>query len=371
LEKGRPDNVKKHQRTVGPIDIIASNVRGLGASRLVNSLLPAIQRHHADFIDTVWLPETGPLKDYLSQPVPGVRYAIYRRYVPNALSRLAECLGMGAMVYGNRAKLVLGDLPIVCGGKQVVFVHNTFLLPGSYAKNLTSGLYRFLIRSYFRFSLLFAYRIIVQTQVMADRVAQSYPSSRDRIVVIRQPAPDWVLNFPVPERRKIEPQDRLRLFFPSDPSPHKNHDLLTRAADLRGFPETIESISITVSDSEVASGSQLNHIGRLTPEEMRRAYATADALVFPSLEESYGLPLVEAMFLGMPIVCSDRPYARELCGDVAVYFDPCDPQSLVVALADLRDRMSRGYSPDWTEQLAKLPSDWDEVAERMIDVVLK
>ena len=51
-------------------------------------------------------------------------------------------------------------------------------------------------------------------------------------------------------------------------------------------------------------------------------------MVFPSLAESFGLPLVEAMAAGCPVAAADRPYAREVAGPAAVYFDPLDPRAL-------------------------------------------
>ena len=57
--------------------------------------------------------------------------------------------------------------------------------------------------------------------------------------------------------------------------------------------------------------------------------------VTPSLVESGNLTLVEAMTLGTPIAVADRPYARDLCGDAAVYFDPHRPAALAAAVTDL------------------------------------
>lgn len=98
-------------------------------------------------------------------------------------------------------------------------------------------------------------------------------------------------------------------------------------------------------------------------------YSAADALVFPSLTESYGLPLVEAMTIGMPIVAADRPYARELCGATGIYFDPHSPASLLRALSDLRSRLDASWRPDWSAQLASLPKDWDDAAAEFLRVI--
>ena len=101
---------------------------------------------------------------------------------------------------------------------------------------------------------------------------------------------------------------------------------------------------------------------------MIHAYQKVDGLLFLSTDESYGFPLVEAMFVGLPIVCPDLPYARTLCSDGAIYFDPYSIDSLRQAIDDLSARLAAGWWPDWKEQLASIPKDWDTVAEAMTDV---
>jgi glycosyltransferase involved in cell wall biosynthesis len=66
----------------------------------------------------------------------------------------------------------------------------------------------------------------------------------------------------------------------------------------------------------------------LTARQVRRLYSDACLAVFPSLCESFGHPLVEAMVHGLPIVASDTPVNHEMCGDAAIYFSPLDPEDL-------------------------------------------
>ena len=51
--------------------------------------------------------------------------------------------------------------------------------------------------------------------------------------------------------------------------------------------------------------------------------------MFASFCESFGHPLIEALALNKPLVCVDWPYAREICGDAALYFQPDKPEELV------------------------------------------
>ncbi len=69
-------------------------------------------------------------------------------------------------------------------------------------------------------------------------------------------------------------------------------------------------------------------VGRLTDGEIAALYARAMAFVFPSLYEGFGVPPLEAMMFGCPVIASTADAVRETCGDAAAYFDPLDAEDL-------------------------------------------
>ncbi|GAB91325.1 putative glycosyltransferase [Gordonia rhizosphera NBRC 16068] len=72
--------------------------------------------------------------------------------------------------------------------------------------------------------------------------------------------------------------------------------------------------------------------GRLSDAELVWLYRNAQALIFPSKYEGFGLPPLEAQVLGCPVVCSRAASLPEVCGDGALFFDPDDPESLLAEL---------------------------------------
>jgi len=72
----------------------------------------------------------------------------------------------------------------------------------------------------------------------------------------------------------------------------------------------------------------IEFLGLLNREQIRELYREANLFVFPSLCESFGHPLVEAMGHGLPIVAADAAVYREVCGTAALYFIPQDPRDL-------------------------------------------
>ena len=101
---------------------------------------------------------------------------------------------------------------------------------------------------------------------------------------------------------------------------------------------------------------------------MLEEYNKADALLFLSTAESYGFPLIEAMYIGLPIVCPNLPYALEICGDQALYFDPNCANSLMETITVLQQKIINGWYPDWRRQLQNIPISWDITATKFIDL---
>jgi glycosyltransferase involved in cell wall biosynthesis len=72
--------------------------------------------------------------------------------------------------------------------------------------------------------------------------------------------------------------------------------------------------------------------GYVSTEELARLYGEASVFAFPSLDEGFGMPVLEAMSCGVPVVASDRSALPEICGDAALLVDPSDVATLAEAL---------------------------------------
>jgi glycosyltransferase involved in cell wall biosynthesis len=108
----------------------------------------------------------------------------------------------------------------------------------------------------------------------------------------------------------------------------------------------------------LSSGRALHRLGRLSDADLATAYARASVFVMPSRAEGFGLPVLEAMAHGVPVVISDAPALVEVAGQAAVVVPRGDPRALAAgvrqALAE-RERLSRlgrARSGDYSWELA-------------------
>lgn len=347
-----------------------TNIAGLGAVQLLRSLLPSFERLPDYTLEVLYLPSQGVLSKYETRSHETKRVH-YKRYLPNAMSRLLECTLFAAKFDGNTPLLVLGDVPLRCKAKQTVFVQTPLLTHSASTGRHVGAVKYWIARWLFRRNLAYVSAFIVQTEAMSSALIETYPQIAGRVHVIAQPAPGWLLESQLRLAQRNTPASSgLRLFYPAADYPHKNHRLLSAIQADRADAWPVSELLLTIPESLNPNPALewIHCVDRLVPEEIVNAYAAADALLFLSVSESFGFPLVEAMWVGLPIVCPDLPYARALCGDRAIYFNPEDVHSLYVALVELNERLDSGWWPEWSESLKAIPQNWQEVAEAMLDL---
>lgn len=135
---------------------------------------------------------------------------------------------------------------------------------------------------------------------------------------------------------------RWDFIYVADGVAHKNHVRLVEAWVLLAREGLKPSLALTLSDRDAAlaawirlriaeHGLRISDLGQLPHDDLMRLYAQSKALVFPSISESFGLPLIEARQIGLPIVASELDFVRDVCEPVQS-FDPCSPISIARAV---------------------------------------
>lgn len=119
--------------------------------------------------------------------------------------------------------------------------------------------------------------------------------------------------------------------------------------------------------SELGLADRVRNVGAVNDDYLCRLYNRATAFVYPSLAEGFGIPLLEAMACGCPMVASDIPSTREVAGDCPVYFETTSPESLCAALDAVVAEGRNGVRVQQGRQRAEAYT-WDETARRTLEV---
>jgi glycosyltransferase involved in cell wall biosynthesis len=155
---------------------------------------------------------------------------------------------------------------------------------------------------------------------------------------------------------------------------HKNLSSLRNLAEMlanRALRLVIAGgIDVQVFDTEkMTLPASVIYLGRTSDSALRALYAEAICLVFPSRYEGYGIPPVEAMACGCPVVASTVGAVMELCGDAVLYCDPNVPQDFSAAVARLIDE------PGLADVLRERGRDrvktltWDNAARTLAELI--
>jgi glycosyltransferase involved in cell wall biosynthesis len=373
--------------------INAANAAGIGGAAVVRHLIPAIARVTPHFHFEGVVPD---LLMYHEMRVPeNVRLHFWRRRggLANDAARLRQLhWDIPRSVRRARADvcLTLGDVgPIKLPCPHVTFVHVAHLAYPTKAlagRDAWSPLKRRYLEWHFRRSAGHGSHFIVQTPLMAQGIAAMHGVAAERISCIGQPPP-VDRTAAVREHQRLPEIERsgkrIRLLFMASYVAHKNHAILPDVIDeLRhrgltsdiGFFVTIDPLDAAVSMKLRLPENRdvLFNLGRLSSLQVQAAYRSCTALFLPTLIESYGLPYLEALAFGKPILTSDREFARWMCRDLATYFDPLDPISIADAVQQLAERgVDTNFVQRAQNRLAEFPPDWDTAALAFADVIRK
>lgn len=130
--------------------------------------------------------------------------------------------------------------------------------------------------------------------------------------------------------------------YVADGVPHKNHRILVEAWRLLAQDGLRPSLALTLSvrdgelrqeveQSAADAGLRITDLGQMPHQEVLALYGKSKAIVFPSSAESFGLPLIEAMHMGLPILAPELDYVRDVCVP-AQTFDAGSPVSIARAV---------------------------------------
>jgi glycosyltransferase involved in cell wall biosynthesis len=214
-----------------------------------------------------------------------------------------------------------------------------------------------------------ARKVITVSEFCRTEIAEKWDIPADKIETTYEAARSL---FKPGKKKKSGPPT---LLFVSAIHPRKNLGRLIRAWErLRAdrFPDLRLKVigpagwsagpDLRALKAVVAKGGA-EWLGSQTDAELREAYQTATMLVYPSLYEGFGLPPLEAMACGCPVVCSKTASLPEVCWEAAEYFDPTSEEEMAAKIAYLLGNDVRRYELGQAGIAKASEYSWERMAE--------
>lgn len=303
-----------------------------GGATLLNELLVGLDQHRLEVmsqLDSRVIIDKAELKKFKIDYVK-----------PNILSRIKSELKL--KLYSDKYDLILcfGSLPPLFHVKRnvVVFVQNRYLVDGISLRGfkLTSKCRIFIERLWLRYRHKKNYKYVVQTESMRVLLARTIQIKTSTILK-QQLFSQFEINC---DTENIKTYDFI---YVASGEPHKNHRSLIEAWIILAKKNIYPSLCLTLDPlifnkllTEIAASIEAHrlnifNVGHIPKESMYRYYVASGALIYPSLLESFGLPLIEAGNFNLPILASELDYVRDVVVPSET-FNPYSPLSIARAV---------------------------------------
>lgn len=224
------------------------------------------------------------------------------------------------------------NVPMLYRDKFIVtihdLIHHKFTEGTTTTKNpIIFKLKRFGYRKVIENAIYKSQKIITPSNFVKDDILKNFKVDKSKIIVTYEAAEEEYQQASGGNRQSF-------LLYVGNAYPHKNLNKLLDAIKL------VDTKLIIVSPRDVFADRLKEEIqkrgldkkvelkGYLEPQELAKLFQKASAYVFPSLSEGFGIPGLNAMASGIPVVSSNIPVLKEIYGEAAVYFDPNNPEDI-------------------------------------------
>jgi glycosyltransferase involved in cell wall biosynthesis len=258
------------------------------------------------------------------------------------------------------------------------YLRNVFPFLGNRIKIQTRLRRNFMFRS-----MRAASTIMFPSETLRNWVASWVPDIADRFVVNSYGIDHS--HFETQQEIIAPKRDAVKLLYVSVYYPHKDPSTLSDAV-LQLHQRGIDAHArITMAASEFhpwpsgvsdlaklqsAESNGQAELGSIVYKDLPGVYHNADIFVFPSISETFGFPLVEAMAAKLPVIAADTLINQEICGPTALYYNPSDAASLANRVEELLNRPDLyRWMAENGEKRVKERFSWQGHASRLISIL--
>lgn len=233
------------------------------------------------------------------------------------------------------------NIPLFYRGKTIVTIHDlTHLYFPEFLPNIFARFYaRFMLKKAAKRS----FRILTVSNFVKDEIAAKIKVPKTKISVVYNA---YDKDFKVKNKSEIQylydkfsiPRNKKIILFVGNLKPHKNLSSLVTAYQKSHL--TKDSVLLLVGKSFDKDSNDICNFdngtiiktGAVSKNELIDIYNLSDLFVFPSLSEGFGIPPLEAMACGTPVICSNTTSLPEVVGDAATMFNPHNTDEIASAI---------------------------------------
>lgn len=181
------------------------------------------------------------------------------------------------------------------------------------------------------------------------------------IRVIRPQTKDITTNIDSLEEEVINKfkNNTIKLFYPTNEEKYKNNAKLISA--IRKYNKENEKKVTLYLTTEGKDEKYIKYLNKIPYGAIYNIYKMSNALIFPSLVESLGLPILEAKQSNIDLILADLPYGREVGGEKAIFFNPRDITDIVEKIKEYSEKRDIGVE--------NIPYKLDEQEDSYIDYI--
>lgn len=362
-----------------------------GVAFYTYNLIKGLKAHENNSSNSIGIYRQPSLKHWLSnnRNIPDILTDISPlQFLPLPVT-VSHLLGKSASLFVKNSDNFSSDVEIIHGtdhyvypfpyGKKVMTIHDLTFLKFPFYSNSIVKTYTERIKKCLQWTDL----IITFSQNTKQDIIDYFEIKNDNIAITSEASRynlDYLESKNIEEIKKTINYNFQQPFilFVSTIEPRKNIVNLIKAFNILKEKYAVDHHLILIGQkgweyekifTEIDNSNfrqEIHHLGYLSDEAVAVCYSLTDVFVYPSLYEGFGLPILEAMTLGAPVITSNISSLPEVAGVGAIYINPHDYESMattiyeVISQRDLReDLIARG------KNRAKLYS-WKKVAEETI-----
>ncbi len=281
------------------------------------------------------------------------------------------------------------NVPVFYKGKFVVTIHDLIhqhfkMKRATTLDPLTYKVKQFGYNKVFSFAVNKSSEILVPSQFVKSQLQKEWKVDSKKICVTTEGVDDSLLK--LRDKRVKNIQNKLLekinvkkpyIFYVGNAHPHKNVEALIKS--FKNLKEDFPDLKLVLAGADhyfwrrikmAFTGEDIIYTGFVTDEVLAILFANAKAFAMPSLEEGFGIPVLESFACGCPVICSDIGSLKEVGGDACIYFDPKDSSDMTEKIKKvLKDEKLRKSMILKGEKRVK-DFSWRKLAEETLQVYL-